>query len=356
MSWWDSILNPIKDIENIASGLGNLFTNPSKQINKYILPAAEEALPAAAAVATGIYAPNYLGTAITGAIGTYGTQLATEGIGKMTSGTPPSIGDYLAGAAAAGTEYAIANSAGSSTLPATANNAGGGALSTLGGLLKNPLFDISAAGLGLTAYEELYAAPKAKQQAQQQQQQAQQAQQQSQQQSLCQQLEGMTTSQLALANWSGIVPNISPSCKTALAGNFTPKIVAAMIAAEKIGQLSSTNLSSFESILSTGTLNTATQLFNNCSNYAASPTTFGECINSSYSSTTGTVTASSPNYTGTNVSQFSQYPLGSGQIGSVSTTPTSATSQPASSFPWETVLLIGGGGLAVYIVYKMIAG
>ena len=166
----------------------------------------------------------------------------------------------------------------------------------------------------------------------------------------------MTASQLASANWSAIVPNISPSCQTALAGNFTPKIVAAMIAAEKTGQLSSTNLSSFESILSAGILNTATQLFNNCSNYAASPTTFGECINSSYSSTTGTVTASSPNYAGTNVTQFSQYPLGIGQTGSASTATTTATTQPASSFPWETVLLIGGGGVAVYIVYKIISG
>ena len=334
-----SILNPINDISNIFEGTVHLFTNPAQQFNKYILPASEEALPAAAAVATGIYAPAYLGTAIAGAGGVYGTQLLTQGIGKMTSGVPPSIGDYLAGAVAAGGYQALQS----------------GALSGLGAsIVSHPMDAIGLAGLGITGYS-IYAAQQAKTAQQQAAQQAQQQVQQSQQQALCQQLEGMTVSQLATGNWSAIVPNLSPNCKSTIGGNFSPKIVASLMAAEKIGQMSSSNLSSLESILSAGTINTATELFNNCVNYAASPTTFGQCIDSSYHPSTNQVSATSPYYPGTNVSQFSAYPSGTGQLGVTNITPTT-TPAAVSSFPWETVLLIGGGGIVLYIGYKLIAG
>jgi len=349
-----SILNPINDISNIWEGTVHLFTNPSKQINKYILPAAEEALPAAA-VAASFLVPDATGleksAAIGGAIGTYGSQLATEGIGKMMSGTPPSIGDFIGGVVGAGLGAGYES----------------GELSKIGSdIANNPgitlQYATGLAGIGLTGYS-IYAQQQAKSAQQKAQQQAQQQAQQTAQQQLCQELEGMTSSQLVSENWSAIVPNLSANCKNQLANNFSPKIIAAVMAAEKLGEISTDNLSALESILPAATINTATELFSNCSNYASSPTTFGECVNSSYTpstgqvstTSTGQVSTTSPYYPGTNVSTFSNSPQGTGNLGITPATTSTTSSQPsASSFPWSTVLLVGGGAVVVYIGYKLI--
>jgi hypothetical protein len=106
MSFWNSIFNPIKDIENIAMGTVHLFTEPAVQIHKYIEPAVISAIPAVAAAGaclTGVLCAP----AIMGAVGTYGAQLSTQGVGGLLGGKRPLIGDFAIGAGAAGGAYGI---------------------------------------------------------------------------------------------------------------------------------------------------------------------------------------------------------------------------------------------------------
>ncbi|MHB8387755.1 MAG: hypothetical protein ACYC97_02120 [Metallibacterium sp.] len=117
------ILNPLNDISNVLEGTKNLFINPGKQIHKYIEPAAIEALPAAIAVAGtiasgGLLAPAALPFLVGGAT-TYGAQLATEGAGKMFSGTTPSIGDFGAGLAAGGLTFGAQAALGALSAPSS---------------------------------------------------------------------------------------------------------------------------------------------------------------------------------------------------------------------------------------------
>ena len=127
MSSGGGVLNPLNDISNIFEGTKNLFVNPAKQFNKYIEPAALEALPAAIAIggtiaSGGLLAPAALPFLVGGAT-TYGTQLATEGAGKMFSGTPPSIGDFAAGAAAGGLTFGAQAALGALSAPSVASTA-----------------------------------------------------------------------------------------------------------------------------------------------------------------------------------------------------------------------------------------
>ncbi|MHB8563464.1 MAG: hypothetical protein ACYDDA_05855 [Acidiferrobacteraceae bacterium] len=195
MSSGGGVLNPINDISNILVGTKNLFVNPAKQFNKYIEPAAIEALPAAIAIggtiaSGGLLAPAALPFLIGGA-STYGAQLATEGAGKMFSGTTPSIGDFAIGAAAGGLTFgaqaalsalsapsSLASTAASTTpnyltmsasqlassvAPTTAATSGSGFFGTIGSALGSGLSTVTgalgttgeilqAAGLATTAY------------------------------------------------------------------------------------------------------------------------------------------------------------------------------------------------------------
>ena len=108
MSWWNfgGILNPVNDLVNIATGAVHLVTEPAVQIHKYIEPAVISALPIAGVVAgcaTGILCAP----AVAGAIGTYGAQLKTQGVGGLLGGKTPSIGDFAIGATAAAGTYGI---------------------------------------------------------------------------------------------------------------------------------------------------------------------------------------------------------------------------------------------------------
>ena len=108
MSWWNfgGILNPINDLVNITTGAVHLVTEPAVQIHKYIEPAVISALPIVGVVAgcaTGIMCAP----AIAGAVGTYGAQLATQGVGGLLGGKTPSIGDFAIGAGAAAGTYGI---------------------------------------------------------------------------------------------------------------------------------------------------------------------------------------------------------------------------------------------------------
>jgi len=134
-----SIFNPINDIKNIAEGAKNLVINPAKQFHKYILPAAESALPAAASVGmTVLSAGALLPEAIALSAGTYGTQVATKGLGNLTSGGVPSIGDWGAGIAAAGGVGAIsalgAPAAGLTTATSGVGSIGTGTSAFMSGL------------------------------------------------------------------------------------------------------------------------------------------------------------------------------------------------------------------------------
>ena len=166
MSWlnFGGIFNPINDIVNIATGAVHLVTEPSVQIHKYIEPAVISALPAAAAGAaclTGVLCAP----AIAGALGTYGAQAATQGIGGLLGGKTPSIGDFAIGAGIAGGTYAVeAATSGSLTAPLSqgynifnpaattaANTAGSTAASTSGNLLTSSGWNTAMANLGTTA-------------------------------------------------------------------------------------------------------------------------------------------------------------------------------------------------------------
>ena len=108
MSWWNigGILNPINDLINVATGAVHLVTEPAVQIHKYIEPAVISAIPAVAAAGaclTGVLCAP----AIMGAVGTYGAQLSTQGVGGLLGGKTPSIGDFAIGAGAAGGTYGI---------------------------------------------------------------------------------------------------------------------------------------------------------------------------------------------------------------------------------------------------------
>ena len=119
MSWWNfgGILNPVNDLMNIATGAVHLVTEPSVQIHKYIEPAVISAIPAIG-VAAGCLTGVLCAPAIAGAVGTYGAQLATQGVGGLLGGKTPSIGDFAIGTAAAGGTYGIeALTSGSLTAP-----------------------------------------------------------------------------------------------------------------------------------------------------------------------------------------------------------------------------------------------
>ena len=154
MSWFSSIfsshsiLNPWNDLVNIAEGTKNLAINPGEQIHKYIEPAvlaaAPLALAAGATLLTGGLASPFLGAAIAGAAGTYGGEIATQGLGALTSGKPPSIGDYGIGATLAAGTYGVQSLLSSFSAPTIAT-------STSGNLLSSSGFNTAMANLGTTA-------------------------------------------------------------------------------------------------------------------------------------------------------------------------------------------------------------
>ena len=108
MSWWNfgGILNPINDLKNIAMGTVHLVTEPAVQIHKYIEPAVISAIPIAG-VAAGCLTGVLCAPAIAGAVGTYGAQLATQGVGGLLGGKTPSIGNFAVGATAAAGTYGL---------------------------------------------------------------------------------------------------------------------------------------------------------------------------------------------------------------------------------------------------------
>ena len=152
MSWFSSIfsggsiLNPVHDFDSIFNGTKNLIANPGKQFNKFIEPAAITALPLAAAglatLATGGLASPLLYPAIAGAAGTYGGEIATQGLGALTSGKPPSIGDFAIGAGLAAGTYGL-QSLLSPAIPTVST-----ATSTAPNLLSTSGFNTAMANIG----------------------------------------------------------------------------------------------------------------------------------------------------------------------------------------------------------------
>jgi len=368
-----SIFNPINDIENIAEGAKNLVINPAKQFHKYILPAAEAALPAAASVGmTVLSAGALLPEAIALSAGTYGTQVATKGLGNLTSGGVPSIGDWGAGIAAAGgvgaisalgapaaglttatsgvgsigtgtsafmsglgtigsditggisslgSLFGLGGTAAATTAGATA--AGGVAaaaapslLSTVGGYLLSAAPYIVLGGLSLYSSAKQAAAEKAAMQ------QMQNEINQGQQQQACSSVLNLSPTDMMAVQWSQLVPQLSPSCisqlQSALPNKITDIDVAEAIYYTAIGQINSADEQALFKLLPSSLVSAGQSLYTSCMTgqsphqVASSQTAaqqFVNCLNGVSSATSTTGT------TGTLTTPLGQSPTTSGVSG-----------------------------------------
>ncbi len=350
MGWFSSILNPIHDIENIFQGTKNLFVNPAKQFHKYILPAAEEALPAAVAAAGTILSGGALAPVlIPGAVATYGTQAATEGLGKMLSGTPPNIGSALAGIGVSGALGAISalgapavglttsvNGVGtvqtgtsalmsgisqvgsdieggissigsalgigggstmgaSSALAASLGTAAGGStlLGTIGGALWSAAPYLALGGLTLYANEKQAASENAAMQQMQNeinQQQLTQA---------CSTVLNLSPSDLMGAQWSQLLPQLSPSCKSQIISQVPNKLtdvdLSEMMYYAAIGQIQTADMNALFAILPSSLVSQSQSLYNSClggqtaSQIASSQTAQQEFVNCLNNTSSGNI-------------------------------------------------------------------
>ena len=374
-----SVLNPINDISNIFEGTVHLFTNPAQQFNKYILPAAKSALPAAAVAAAAVVPGGQflLPEAIGFAAGTYGAQVATKGLGNLTSGGTPSIGDFAAGLGAAGGAAGIAAlgtggiAGGTSAFVSGLGNIssditggisgignvlgiGGGAttaattaaapslLSSIGGDLLSAAPYIALGGLSLYSSAKQAAVQKAAMQ------QMQSEISQNQQSQACGTVLNLSPNELMGTQWSQVLPQLSPSCSSQISSQIPNKLtdvdLAEMMYYAAIGTINTADANALFAILPSNLVSQAKSLYSSClgsqtaSQISSSQTAaqeFVNCLNgisSAAAASTATNTSSgympaisalggSPAasaYPATNVSQF----YGSPQV----------TSSPSSAY------------------------
>lgn len=393
-----SIFNPINDIKNIVEGTKNLIVNPAKQFDKYILPAAKSALPVAAVAATSLIpgAQALLPEAIAGAVGTYGTQIATKGLGNLTSGGTPSIGDFAAGLAAAGAVGAISalgapatglttsvNGVGtvqtgtsafmsgisqvgsdieggissigsalgigggstmgaSSALAASLGTAAGGStlLGTVGGALWSAAPYLALGGLSLYENSKQAASEKAAMQQMQNeinQQQLGQA---------CSTVLNLSDNDLMFTQWSQLLPQLSPSCRSQISSQIPNKLTDAdlseMMYYAAIGQIQTADMNALFAILPSSLVSQAKSLYNSClgsqtaSQIASSQTAMQDFVNCLYKN------SMSPTGSGVSPSMMTGYP----QIGSTTATTTTSGSIGLSPLGSSTTMTSGNIGLS----------
>ena len=338
-----SIFNPINDISNIFEGTVHLFTNPAQQINKYILPAVKSGL-GVAAVAAATFIPGgqvFLPEAIGFAAGTYGTQIATKGLGNLTSGGTPSIGDFAAGLGVAGGVAGITalgtggiaggtsafmsglgqvgsditggiggigqalGIGGGSTVATTAGAAAAPSLlSSIGGDLLSAAPYIALGGLTLYSSSKQAAAQKAAMQ------QMQSEISQNQQSQACGTVLNLSPNELMGTQWSQVLPQLSPSCSSQISSQIPNKLtdvdLAEMMYYSAIGTINTADVNALFAILPSNLVSQAKSLYSSClgsqtpSQISASTTAaqeFVNCLNGTSSAAAANTAANtSPGY------------------------------------------------------------